>query len=307
MGISTAITVVLAVGLGQLPMRTHVRSEPETAIAVAKSYGFTDAEIERILHGDVLTRALKEGSDKELAGVGAIWLPTSVAEFADITLEGRLLKFDPSIRSVHVWELGEAADKPFIDLQVDAAQQAMLERRYQEYRETGLKGAGSPGELLTLAIRETELLARVPGYAKALLEFPINPLPGMEHRFYAYEQEVENRRTFVLSHRSAVRHEHEALVTEQRYYVSRAYDCRFVVSGCFVVRGGTLLVYVTRLFTDQVAGVGRSLKHALGRRRMLADVAAKLKRARAESARGVGGFLRRGARAEPRSAVSMDR
>ena len=134
------------------------------------------------------------------------------------------LKFDPSIRSLHVWNPDETADEAFTDLQADAAQQAILEGRYESYRKTGLKGAGSPGEHLTLAINETEMLARFPGYAKALLEFPIDPLPRMEHRFFAYEQEVDKGRTFVPSHRSAVRGEHDALITEQRYYVSRLYD-----------------------------------------------------------------------------------
>ena len=45
------------------------------------------------------------------------------------------------------------------------------------------------------------------------------------------------------------------------------------------------MLYVTRLFTDRVAGVGSTLKHAIGRRRMLADVAAKLRLAREHSAK----------------------
>ena len=44
------------------------------------------------------------------------------------------------------------------------------------------KIAGSPGELLTLAIEETKSLERLPGYAEALLNFPTDPLPAMEHR-----------------------------------------------------------------------------------------------------------------------------
>jgi hypothetical protein len=277
---SKSILFLLALGLAP-PIPAP---QPSAAVALVKSYGFTDAEVERVFQGDVLTKALDEGSDKELAGVAAIWLPTPVAEFADISLDGRLLSLDPTIRSLRVWKLGEAGDTALSGLHVDATQQAVLEGRRDAYRRYGLKGAGSPGELLMLAIRETDLLARVPGYAKTLLEFPTDPLPHMDHRFFAYEQEVENKRSFVLSHRSAVRGEHEALITEQRYYVSNTYTCRFIASACFEARGGTLLIYVTRLFTDQVAGVGSGLKHALGRRKMLTDVAAKLKRTREQSA-----------------------
>jgi len=263
---------------------------PATAVAVAKSYGFTDAEIERVLHGAVLGKDLQEGSNKELAGVVAVWLPKPVAEFTDIALEGRLLKLDASIRSLNVWKLDESADKAFTDLHVDAAQQAMLRGRYDAYRNFGLKGIlpyargaknpATPGELLMLAIKETKSLDRLPGYAEALLNFPADPLPGMEHRLFAYEQDIEGRPTFILSHRAALRGEHDAVITEQRYYVSQTYDCRFITSECFEVQGGTLMFYVSRLFTDQVAGFGSGLKHGMGRGRMLAKVAANLKRDR---------------------------
>jgi hypothetical protein len=285
------MTICLAVCLAVLAMQPSAQaSEPATAVSVAKSYGFTDAEIEKVLHGDILTKALKEGSNKELAGVAAVWLPVPVAEFADIALEGKLLKFDSSIRSLNVWKPDESADKAFTDLQVDVAQQAMLKARYEAYRKNGLAGivpyargaknAGSAGELLALAIEETQSLERLPGYAKALLDFPADPLPGMEHRFFAYEQEVEGLPTVILTHRAAARGERHALITEQRYFVSQTYHCRFIASECFEVSGGTLVFYVSRIFTDQVAGFGSRLKHALGRGRMLAKVATNLKRDR---------------------------
>jgi hypothetical protein len=290
MTIVLTLTVGLAVAAAQRPVPTSAQtSERAIAVAVGKSYGFTEAEIERIILGEVLTKALTEGSDKELAGVVAMWLPKPVAEFADITLEGSLLTLDPSIRSLRVWKPDEPAGTAFADLHIEATQRATLERRHDAYRKNGLKDAGSPGELLTLAINETRSLERRPGYARALLDFPADPMPGMEHRFFAYEQNVEGRSTFVLSHRSAVRGEHDALVTEQRYYVSETYQCRFIATDCFEARGGTLVFYVTRLFTDRVAGVGSSLKHALGRRRMLADAAAKQKRMREQLTNGVDG------------------
>jgi hypothetical protein len=40
------------------------------------------------------------------------------------------------------------------------------------------------------------------------------------------------------------------------------------------------MFYVNRMFTDQVGGVGSSLKHALGRRKMLARLVVNLERDR---------------------------
>jgi hypothetical protein len=279
------LTLGLAVDLAQISTQAPLATAPATAVAAAESYGFTGAEIEKVFKGDVLTKALKEGSDKELAGVVAIWIPKTVAEFANITLEGTLLNLDPSTRSLHVWKPDEAAGNVFGALQIEVAQQAMLEGRLEAYRKNGLKSAGSPGELLILAINETRALDRFPGYAKALLSFPADPWTGMEHRLFSYAQDVEGQRTFILSHRSAVRGDHDALITEQRYYVSQAYECRFTVSDCYEARGGTLMFFVTRIFTDRVAGVGSGLKHAVGRRKMLADVAEKQKHAREQLAR----------------------
>jgi hypothetical protein len=76
------MTIGLSVCLALLPMQTSAQaSVPAAAVAAARSYGFTDAEIERILHGDILTKDLKEGSNKELAGVAAVWLPKPIVEF----------------------------------------------------------------------------------------------------------------------------------------------------------------------------------------------------------------------------------
>jgi hypothetical protein len=275
-------TIGLAACFALLPMQASAQTPAfETAVAVGKSFGFTDAEIERVLHGAVLAKDLKEASDKELAGVVAVWLPNSVAEYADFALEGQHLKLDPSIRSVHVWKRDEPSDKSFADLRLDAAQQSALKGRYEAYRKNGLKGIpGSAGEMLGLAINETRSLDRWPGYAEALLNFPADSSPGMEHRFFSYEQETDGKPTFILSHRAAVRGEHDALISEQRYYVSQPYVCRFIANECFDVRGGTLVYYVSMVFTDQVAGFGSTLKHSVGRRRMLATVAANLKRIR---------------------------
>lgn len=275
-------SIGLAACLALLPMKASAQaSEFATAVAVGKSYGFNDAEIERILNGDVLAKDLKEGSDKELAGVVAVWLPNPVAEYAEFAFEGKHLKLDPTVRSLHVWKRDESADKAFTDLRLDAAQQAMLKERYQAYGKSGLKGIlGSAGELLGLAINETRSLDRWPGYAQALLSFPADSSAGMEHRFFAYEQETDGKPSFILSHRAAVRGEHDALITEQRYYVSQPYVCRFIANECFEARGGTLVFYVSMVFTDQVAGFGSALKHSVGRRRMLATVAANLKRIR---------------------------
>jgi hypothetical protein len=243
-------------------------------------YGFSDAEIQRAMHGAILSKGLKETSEKELAGVVVIFFRKPVAELADVLLEGKSLKSDVTIRNLHVWKPDGPADKAFATLTSDAEMRTKLEARYEAYRKNGLKGAGKSGDELSLAIKEVLTAERWADYSKALLRYPANALAGMEHRFLCYRQEVVGHPAFILSHLSGKRGEHAAMITEQRYYVSQTYNCRFIASDCVEVPGGTLMFYVNCTFTDQVAGMGSGLKHRIGRQRMLTNVAAYLKRVR---------------------------
>src|SRR5262245_17408658 len=101
MGMIKAATIGFTACLALLPMRASAQASAfATAVAAAKSYGFTNDELDKILRGEALDKDLKEDSDKELAGVVAIWFPNPVAEFADFTLEGKQLKLEASIKSL---------------------------------------------------------------------------------------------------------------------------------------------------------------------------------------------------------------
>lgn len=301
-----------------------------TAAEIGKALGFTEADIPRIKAGEIVTRDLKEGSDKELAGVLVALFKKPVGELAEIALHGKLLGSDPNIRAVHDWPPDASADEAFATVGLDAKEsseatlytraaaggklnlsaeeierfkklkpdqvneelRASLKARYEAYRKSGLQGiaayarggknVASPSEELALAIRQTMVAARKPDYFEALLNYPAKPLAGMEHRFYWFKMEVEKRPTFVLAHRASLRSEKAALLTEEQYYVSHSYNSNFVAGGCLSVADGTLVFYVNRTFTDQVAGIGSGMKHGIGRRQMLSEVAPNLKRIREE-------------------------
>ena len=321
---ATPIVVVSTVVLA-----LHASSQSNlttTAIDAGRSFGFTQAELQRIRDGVVITKDSKEGSEKELAGVVAIFFETRLTVLADLLLEGEMVKTDPDVRMFDRWKPGQANDGMFTGLELEASESneanfflqaapsdrlnlaaveiqsfrlvhsrqavneelgKMLRNRYEAYRAKGLKGVlpyahqeqsiASVGKELAMAITETTSLARVPGYSQALLNYPADSLSDMQHRFFAYKQEVDDRPAFILSHRAGILRQQEALITEQRYYVSHTYDCRFIASHCFEVPGGVLLFYCNRTFTDKVGGFGSGLKHSIGRKRMLSDVASSLK------------------------------
>jgi hypothetical protein len=174
---------------------------------------------------------------------------------------------------------------------VNVPLRALLRARYDAYRQKGLKGiapytrgrsAASPAEELTLAIKETMAAASGKDFFEALLNYPADQPPNVEHRFYWFKQTVEDRPTFILAHRAQRHTDNAALMTEEQFYVGHSYNSNFVAAGGFSVEGGTLVFYVNRTFTDQVAGLGSGVKHGIGRGQMLSEVAANLKRIRGE-------------------------
>ena len=311
----------------------RVAAQPLPATAeLAKALGFTPAEIARIEAGEIVSKDLKEGSDKELAGVVAVLFKKPVAELAEIAVQGKLLETDKKIQAFGAWKPDEAVDKALASLKLDATEsdeveifsrastgdklnlsaaeieqfrktkrdagavsaelRSMLKARYEAYRKSGLNGiapyvrggnkTAKPGEELALAIKETMTAAPRKDFFQALLDYPAKPLANVEHHFYWFKQEVEGRPTFILSHRTSRSSSNAAIMSEEQFYVGHSYNSNLIIGGGLEVKGGTLVFYVNRTFTDQVAGFASGMRHNIGRGRMLDEVATKLKRARDE-------------------------
>jgi hypothetical protein len=331
--VALTVLAVLVLGLTRADAQTQAVPTPDE---VAQALGFTDAEIAQIKGGQIITKDLKEGSDKELAGVVGAFFTQPIADLTGLALDGKLMDSDPTILAHQVWKPDASADEAFTGIAlvpnesseaqfflqssaggrlnlsaeeidqfrklkspsgqavnaVSAQLQAMLKARYQAYQQMGLAGiapyarggrnTASPSTELALAIHESLPGERVPGLRQALLNYPADPLPAMEHRFLWYKQTVENRPTFILADRSSLRAADAAVLTEEQFYVSHSYNSNFIIGGCFTVQGGTLVFYMNRTFTDLVAGFGSSLKHGIGRGQMLSAVAANLQRIRTQ-------------------------
>jgi hypothetical protein len=57
-------------------------------------------------------------------------------------------------------------------------------------------------------------------------------------------------------------------VARREYYVSTAYNAEQSLAGFLPVEGGTIVVYMSHVFTGQVAGTGGSFKRVIGSRVM---------------------------------------
>lgn len=158
----------------------------------------------------------------------------------------------------------------------------MLFTRLQAYRKGGVAAidpydrggdAASPAEELKSGGETLEFLEKeMPSLYAAFMEYPASPIDGVEHTFVWKKHRVQDRPTFVLLHRMLHEGEGGVILLEREFYVSQSYNSLMTASGAFAKDDQTLLVYINRTSTDQVAGFGSSMRHGIGRKMMVSEI-----------------------------------
>jgi hypothetical protein len=164
--------------------------------------------------------------------------------------------------------------------QVEEQLKASLLARYQAYRAKGLAGMGTyarsghlcepSGELRRMSEAARLLKLHAPAMQQILLTYPEQRPAGLEERFYWLRYELDGRPNYALDHRLALQVGDTFATADRAFYVSHGYNVSQSFAGLIPVPEGTLVVYRSRVSTDQVAGFGSSAKKGIGRG-MLAD------------------------------------
>jgi hypothetical protein len=155
----------------------------------------------------------------------------------------------------------------------------ILLSRFQAYVHGGIgavapydRGDGKfsePGdELLNSMLASPILQNAAPVAFQAFRDFPGGPTEGITHQFFWSQQKVEDKPAFILSHRMTYPMQHGVVYMDRQYFVSRTYNSMLTGSGCGQLTEGTILYYVNRTSTDQVAGFMQETKHSVGRKQM---------------------------------------
>jgi hypothetical protein len=166
---------------------------------------------------------------------------------------------------------------------VMAAYQEILWDRLKAYRERGLgridpyvreNGRKSdPAQELLKATNAAQFLAReYPRIFDAFLRYPGGDQSGIESRFLWIKQKVQDRPTFILAHRILYAGDEVAFMAERQFYVGQSYNSLQILSGLLPMEGKTLVVYLNRTSTDQVAGFMSDTRHGMGRRIMEKEI-----------------------------------
>jgi hypothetical protein len=152
--------------------------------------------------------------------------------------------------------------------------------RYQAYRKEGLSGiapyerGGSDqlraGDELLLSTKQLKGTAKyLPAFHKFLLNYP-NGLTkedakNLEEFFYWLNIDIFGRPTYVLVHRMLYHVGDAALAVERHFYTSHDYNSMLQQVAVLPTKDGTVLFYVGRVSTDQVAGFTSAALHPVSR------------------------------------------
>lgn len=163
-----------------------------------------------------------------------------------------------------------------------------LLQRLQAYHKSGLAGiapsdrgggnADPAAELRSDAVNSKAWARYFPELQQAWLNYPAALPANATEQFLWLNRRVEDRPTPILSHRVMVAGEAGGIILSRQFYVGHSYNSSHVVAGGLPYKNGTLVFYSTRSSTDQVAGMGSSLKHSIGREQMKKEMIKRLQR-----------------------------
>jgi hypothetical protein len=235
-----------------------------------------EALSKQILAGDLIT------VDSQVQAYGKLSPKGSLADLAGLRIADGSAQTLSSAQAGEALNLGTREIAAFKALSggapaaVQAQLQKMLLARYQAYLASGLtaivpydRGGGrttDPGVELRKASQAARGLEKyMPAFKAVLLGYPKATVPGMEEDFRWVHYDIRGKPTYVLVHWLSAATGAARAVVQRQYYVSTGYNAQQAVAGFLPIQGGTLVVYASHAFTDQVAGFGGSLKRGIGR------------------------------------------
>jgi hypothetical protein len=251
-------------------------SERDLAFAIAFLVKTSpEALAKQIVAGELIT------ADAQVKAFGELSSAGSLADFAKLTLTGDEAKALANAKPGSALNLSASEIAAFKALSggPPAAVQEQLRRmllaRYQAYRASGLagiagydRGGGStsdPAADLRKASQATPALQKyMPTFQKVLLDYPKATVLGMEEKFFWLKSLIHDEMTYVLVHILVAADGPARVVVRREYYVSTGYNAEQSVAGFLPVQGGTVAITTAHAFSEQVTGMGGSMKRSIG-------------------------------------------
>ncbi|WON74341.1 hypothetical protein [Nitrosospira sp. Is2] len=276
----------LAMGLG-----IYLPSPPAKLVAYFKSGALASIDPNTIAQGDVQPKsdadAFKSFDFKFKQSDEAKGLLNAAANDRFNLSTDEIQSFAPLKKKL------AAADNTALIAGVTQHYREILLQRWQTYRKGGLSGIApyarrgpeaSPAKELRTATISSKLLSRYyPDLYQAWLNYPATLPAGAEEQFYWLNRKVEDRPTAILGHRVLQTSDAGSVILARQFFVGHSYNSSQLILGCLPYRNGSVVFYAHRTSTDQVAGMGSSLKHSIGREQMKDQMVKNLERLRSAS------------------------
>ena len=190
-----------------------------------------------------------------------------------------LISSEESLKSADNKSLLTAANQKYREL---------LLERFHAYRKNGLTGistyqrentAANPAAELRIDANNSKIWGKYfPELQQVWLNYPAALPANASAQFLWVNHKTEDRPTAILTHRVTLTNKLGGIVLSRQFYVGHSYNSSQVVAGGLPYKDGVLFFYSTRLSTDQVAGMGSSLRHEIGREQMKSEMITRLKR-----------------------------
>ena len=228
----------------------------------------------RVMSGDLITADAQVQAWGEIRGAG------SLADLAKLKLSTDELKALSAAKAGDSLNLSTAEIAAFEGARgnpetIVAELRKMLLARYQAYRTSGLAGIAPydrsgrratdhAADLRKASEASHGLKKYLPALHATLLGYPRATVPRMQERFFWLKSIIESKATYVLTHLMAAPDGAAYALVRRQYYASANYNGEQSVAGFLPVPDGTVVVFASHAFTDQVAGFGGSTKRSIG-------------------------------------------
>lgn len=286
--------------------------------------GLSADAVQRVLAGEFVSADVPAVSERDLSIALAFVVKSSPADLAKQIVAGELVSADANVKArglltgastpadLKKLQIASATASAFagakagsdLNLSTDEIAafnaagaagaldqlRAMLLKRYQSYRASGLAGiaaydrggsSSDPAADLRAASESSPGLKKyLPSLQQTLVTYPKAAVTGLKEDFYWLAYDIDGKPTYVLTHIMAAPDGDAAVVVQRQYYVSTGYNAEQAVAGFLPVEEGTVVVYVNHTFTDQVAGFGGSMKRSIGRNMMESQLKKVFEKAR---------------------------
>jgi hypothetical protein len=251
-------------------------SERDLSFAIAFLVKTSPAALgKQVVTGQLVTADAQVQAHGEIKGAGTL------ADFAGLKITGDEAKtlaaakagdaLNLSASEIAAFEAVRGAGPEAIQQQL----QKMLLARYQAYRTSGLggiaaydRGGGRTTDHAADLRRASEAAAglkkHLPAFQAVLLGYPKAAAPQMQESFFWVKSNIQGKPTYILTHLMAAPDGPARALARRQYYVSTGYNGEQSVAGFLPVQGGTVVVYASHAFTDQVTGFGGSMKRSIG-------------------------------------------